>query len=43
MIKTILTLLRETDLKSENVKIALGKNKFPSNVKELLTYIKLNK
>lgn len=43
MIKTILHLLKDTEVRTENVKIALGKNKYPSNVKELLRYIKLNK
>lgn len=41
MIKTIITLLKTTDLRTENIKIALGKNKFPSNFKEFVNYIRL--
>ena len=42
MIKNILEMLRGTYLRTESVKIAMGKNKFPNDIKELKNYIKLN-
>ena len=42
MIKLMIELLKNTELNSENIKIAKGKNLFPSNWSELKNYIKLN-
>ena len=42
MIKIMLELLKTTNSNSELVKIAKGKNLFPSNWSELKNYIKLN-
>ena len=39
MIKTLLTLLKNTEVRTENVKIALGKNEFPSNFKDFVNYL----
>jgi len=41
MIKLMLELLKTTESNSEIVKIAKGKNKFPSSIKEFRNYIKL--
>lgn len=43
MIKLIMTLLKETHIETENVKIAKGKYLYPSNFKEFKNYIKLNR
>ena len=41
MIKIILEMLKMTSNESETIKLANGKNKFPSNFKEFKNYIKL--
>ncbi len=41
MIKLIQDLLKQTNLNSKNIKIAKGKYKYPSNIKEFKNYIKL--
>lgn len=38
----MIELLRTTELTSENIRIAKGKNLFPSNWTELKNYIKQN-
>jgi hypothetical protein len=40
MIKEVLYLLESTDCKSDIVKIAKGKNKYPESFKEMLKTIK---
>jgi hypothetical protein len=42
MLKIVLELLKTTESNSDLVKIAKGKNLFPSNWRELKNYIKLN-
>lgn len=41
MIRFILESLKTTNLRTEDVKIALGKYKYPDNFKEFKNYIKL--
>lgn len=42
MIRVIIELLKNTEASSEIVKLAKGKNKFPSNYREFKNYIRLN-
>lgn len=41
IIKNTIELLKVTELKTESIRIAQGKNKFPSNIKEFANYIRL--
>jgi len=41
MLKTIIELLKNTELDTSDVKMALGRDKFPSNFREFVNYIKL--
>lgn len=41
MIKLLLTLLKTTEIRTKNIDIALGINKYPENFTELKNYLKL--
>ena len=41
MLKIIIELLKNTELKTDDVKMMLGRDKYPSNFKEFINYIRL--